>query len=314
MSGQAHAIVLGAGPMGRAIAAALVAQGQRVTVVTRDGRPMGPGIASAKADLARADQTIAACQGGDTIFQCAAPPYHAWAEAFAPLQDAAIAAAAATGAVLVAVENLYGYGVAGTLSEDAALAATTRKGAVRAQLSKALLAAHAAGRARTVAGRATDFFGPAVHMAALGERFWTPLLTGKTLDWVGDPDVLHSFAYLPDLATAYIALAQTPAAHGRAWHLPALPPISLRDVVAKARAAGAPPARIRQTPSWLLRAIGLFQPAAGELVEMRYMFDAPFIIDHSRFDREIGGGIAGWDTALAETGAWWQQEIDQAKR
>ncbi|MEM6693898.1 MAG: NAD-dependent epimerase/dehydratase family protein [Pseudomonadota bacterium] len=216
MTTTPHSVILGAGPMGRAIAETLVTQGATVPVVTRDGRSIGPGISSRKADLSSTEQTIAACAGADVIYHCAAPPYHQWTAAFPALQEAAIAAAEATGAVLVAVENLYGYGRAGTLTEDMPLSATTRKGALRAQLSEQLLAAHAAGRARCVAGRATDFFGPGVRMSALGDRFWPAVLAGKTVDWIGDPDAPHSFAYLPDLAVAYVALGQTPSTWGQA--------------------------------------------------------------------------------------------------
>ncbi|MEO0391320.1 MAG: NAD-dependent epimerase/dehydratase family protein [Pseudomonadota bacterium] len=304
-----HSVILGAGPLGRAIAAEAARRGHTVTVVTRDGRQVAPGISAAQADLAHADQTMAACAGADIIYQCAAPPYHQWDAAFPPLQEAALAAAADSGAVLVAVENLYGYGVAGTLRADMPLTATTRKGALRARLSVALLEAHAAGRARCVAGRATDFFGPEVRISAVGERFWPALLGGRPVDWVGDPDAPHSFAYLPDLAAAYVSLGETPATWGQAWHLPALPPISVRELCARAVQPQERPARTRQTPSWLLRAIGLFQPAAGEVVEMRYMYDAPFVIDHAPFDAQIGTGVSGWDTALTETTAWWRHQI-----
>jgi nucleoside-diphosphate-sugar epimerase len=305
-------VILGAGPMGRAIAATLASRGEAVTVVTRDGRDIGPGITPRKADLSNADQTIAACQGAGAIYHCAAPPYHQWVAAFPALQEAAIAAAHATGAVLIVVENLYGYGVAGTLHEGLPLTATTRKGALRARLSQALLSAHASGRIRCVAGRATDFFGPGVLVSALGERFWPALLSGKTVDWVGNPDAPHSFAYLPDLAASYVALAETPSAWGKAWHMPALPPVSLREICDMATPNGAAPTRIRQTPSWLLRAVGLFQPAAGELVEMRYMFDNPFVIDHSAFDEKFGAGRQGWDKALTETVAWWNRRTQKA--
>lgn len=212
MTKQTHSVILGAGPMGRAIADTLVSKGQAVTVVTRNGRDIGPGITARKADLSNADQTTAACQGAGAIYQCAAPPYHQWDVGFPALQEAAIAAAEDTGAVLIAIENLYGYGVAGTLHEGLPQTATTRKGSLRARLSQVLLSAHASGRAKCVAGRATDFFGPGVSVSALGERFWPALLSGKPVDWVGNPDAPHSFAYLPDLAAAYVALANTPSA------------------------------------------------------------------------------------------------------
>ncbi|MEM8803526.1 MAG: NAD-dependent epimerase/dehydratase family protein [Pseudomonadota bacterium] len=308
MTKQTHSVILGAGPMGRTIADRLVSQEGNVSVVTRDGRSIGPAVASRRADLSNKEETIAACADADVIYHCAAPPYHQWDKACPALQDAAIAAAEATGALLVVVENLYGYGRAGTLSEDMPLTATTRKGSLRARLSKELLAAHAAGRVRCVAGRATDFFGPGVRMSALGDRFWPAVLSGKTVDWVGDPDAPHSFAYLPDLAAAYVALAETPSTWGHAWHLPALPPMSVREICRMARAPDAEPVKLRQTPSWLLRLVGLFQPAAGELVEMRYMFDEAFVIDHTSFDRTVGTQASGWDKAVAETVDWWQKQ------
>jgi choline dehydrogenase-like flavoprotein len=78
MTKQAHSVILGAGPMGRAIAETLAAKGESVTVITRDGRTIGAGIGSAQADLSNAEQTIAACAGADAIYHCAAPPYHKW--------------------------------------------------------------------------------------------------------------------------------------------------------------------------------------------------------------------------------------------
>ena len=311
MTKQAHSVILGAGPMGRAIAQTLAAKGESVTVITLDGRAIGAGIGRAQADLSNAEQTIAACAGADAIYHCAAPPYHKWVASFPALQESALAAAEATDAVLVVIENLYGYGVAGTLTEDMPLSATTRKGGLRARLSRELLAAHASGRAKCVAGRATDFFGPGARVSALGERFWPALLARKPLDWVGNPDAPHSFAYLPDLAAAYVTLAQTPLAWGRAWHLPALPPVSVREIFQMATPDGDAPTKIRRTPSLLLRIMGLFQPAAGELVEMRYMFDNSFVVDHAQFDQTFGRQDQDWGVALKETLAWWDAQTQK---
>ncbi|MEM9715332.1 MAG: NAD-dependent epimerase/dehydratase family protein [Pseudomonadota bacterium] len=308
MTSPNTSIVLGAGPLGRAIANQLASDGQTVVVVTRDGRDIGPGIDTRAADLSSVADTIAACESATAIYFCAAPPYHKWQSDFPALQHAAIEAAAATGAVLVAVENLYGYGRAGHLTEELPLTASTRKGAVRADMSKGLLETHASGRAKCVAGRATDFFGPGVNVSALGDRFWPAILSGKPIDWVGDPDVEHSFAFLPDLAKAYIALATTPDMWGSAWHLPALPPITVRELCVKI-VGDDPTPKIRTTPSWILRLVGMFQPAAGELIEMRYMFDHGFIIDHSRFDAHgLGVETRSWDDAIHNTKAWWQSQ------
>ncbi|MEO0637394.1 MAG: NAD-dependent epimerase/dehydratase family protein [Pseudomonadota bacterium] len=309
MTNTKTSIVLGAGPLGRAIAENLAAKGEPVVVVTRDGRQIGAGIEVRNADLSSAGETTNACDGASVIYQCAAPPYHQWQDKFPALQKAAIEAAARTGAALVAVENLYGYGVAGRLAQDAPLSATTRKGRVRASMSEALLDAHKTGKVTCVAGRATDFFGPGVTMSALGERFWPAVLNGKPVDWVGDPNALHSFAFLPDLAAAYIALAEDEGMWGKAWHMPALPPISARNLCALIANVDGSDTRIRRTPSWLLRVVGMFQPAAKELIEMRYMFDEPFIVDHAPFNRHVPDvEVSTWEDAISKSVIWWQSQ------
>ena len=74
---------------------------------------------------------------------------------------------------------------------------------------------------------------------------------------------------------------------------------------------GDAPTKIRSTPSWLLRIVGLIQPAAGELVEMRYMFDNSFIVDHTQFDQTFGGQDRDWGLALKETLAWWDAQTQK---
>lgn len=303
-------VIMGAGPLGRAIAAQIAEAGGTVRVLTRDGRDIGPGITPVRVDLANEAAVIAACTGAAAIYQCAAPSYQHWVDAFPRLQANALTAAARTGAVLVAAENLYGYGVAGILHEGLPLAATTRKGSLRARLFEDLIAAHAAGKARTVAGRASDFVGPGVRLAALGERFWPRVLTGKPVSWFGDPGAQHSFTWLPDFATALVRLAEDPDAWGRAWHVPALPALSVRELCDRiAEREGFPPPRIRRTPVLMLRAVGPVLPAAGELVEMGYMFDRDFIVGHAAFDTRYGPAERTWDEALKETVTCWQKEM-----
>jgi nucleoside-diphosphate-sugar epimerase len=301
-------VILGAGPMGRAIARRLLAQGQRVRIVTRMSAPEGlVGAEHLRADLMTAEGAMAACAGAGVIFHGAAPAYHRWVAEFPMLQDNIIAAAGHSGAVLGVIENLYAYGVAGTLHESLPLAATTRKGRVRAEMTRRLFAAHEAGRIRAVVGRAADYFGPEVQVSAFGERLWQPLLAGKAVPWIGDPDALHSATYVPDFADALIRLAATPKAWGRAWHVPSPPARPPRAFIAAAAGlAGLPVPKISRVPPLILRAVGLVQPAAGEMVEMLYSFDRPFVIAHEDYDRVFGTPATGWDKALAATLGWWR--------
>jgi hypothetical protein len=47
------------------------------------------------------------------VYQCVNAPYTRWPERFPPLQRGVLAAAGRTGARLVVLENLYGYGPTG---------------------------------------------------------------------------------------------------------------------------------------------------------------------------------------------------------
>jgi nucleoside-diphosphate-sugar epimerase len=286
---QRH-VVLGAGPVGRAIVAELVAQGHRPTVVTRSGTEI------AGADARRTDVTDPAAlrqvlTGADVVYQCAQPEYHRWAEDFPPLQAGIVDAVAECGALLVVVENLYGYGdVTGPLTDNLPLSATTKKGAVRARMSLDLVEAHQAGRIRMVAARASDFFGPHVDGSAFGERFVSQVRAGKKVDLLGDPDALHTVTYVPDLAAATVRLAGEPESWGRAWHVPNAPAVSQRELVElAARAAGTSPG-VRRVARWQL-----------EMVEMAYEFEHDFVVDASEYVARFGDHSTDLAAAFAAT-------------
>lgn len=68
-----------------------------------------------------------AANGAAVIYQCLNAPYAKWKEPFPLLQRGVLAAAERNGALLVTLENLYGYGPTdgAPMTEDLPLAATT---------------------------------------------------------------------------------------------------------------------------------------------------------------------------------------------
>ncbi|MGC9523165.1 MAG: hypothetical protein ACP5HG_14940 [Anaerolineae bacterium] len=93
--------------------------------------------------------------------------------------------------------------------------------------------------------------------------------------------------------------------------MPALPALTVRELCDRIAARqGLSPPRIRRTLALMLRAVGLVVPAAGELVEMGYVFHEDFIVDHAAFDARYGPADRTWDEAIAETVAWWRKEMD----
>jgi len=298
---SASHVVLGAGPVGRAVVAALLCRGIEPVVVTRSAASV-PGATSRRADLADPVQATEAMTGAKVVFQCAQPAYHRWPEEFPALQARAVAAATSAGALLVAAENLYGYGpVAGPIAQHLPLTATTRKGLVRAQMWRDLESAHHSGRLRVVAARASDFFGPGVEDSAVGQRFFGPLARGKVVRVAGNPDRLHTYTYVPDFGEAMVRLSETPDTWGRAWHVPNAPTITTRAFAEQAADAAGTRLRLQGTPRWQLRLLGRFVPAVGEIVEMLYEFEEDFVVDHTPYATLLGDHATPLDEALAAT-------------
>jgi nucleoside-diphosphate-sugar epimerase len=301
-------LVLGAGPVGRAVVAALVARGIEPAVVTRSGASV-PGAISRRADLGDPAQAAAAVAGAEVVFQCAQPPYHRWPEEFRALQARAMDAATSVGALLVVAENLYAYGpVSGPITEHLPLTATTRKGAVRARLWRDLEAAHTSGRLRVVAARASDFFGPGVDASAVGGRFFAPLAKGRAVPVIGDPDRRHTYTYILDFGEAMVRLSETPATWGRPWHVPNAPTVTTRVFAERAAALAGHPLKLRRMPRWQLRLVGTLVPLVKETVEMLYEFTDDWVVDHSAYAAVLGDHATPLDEALAATVASHQPE------
>ncbi|MFJ3838032.1 NAD-dependent epimerase/dehydratase family protein [Streptomyces sp. NPDC090054] len=303
-------VVLGFGAAGAATARLLVEQGHSVRVVTRSGRAAEPGIEHVVLDAADGAALTGVAQGADAILQCAAPPYDRWASDLPPLAASACAAAEATGAVLVMLGNLYGYGpVDGPMTEDLPLSATGRKGRVRAAAWERARALHEQGRIRAVEVRASDFFGPGVtdggHLAA---RVLPPLLRGRPVSTLGDPDVPHSWTYLPDVARALAEIAGTERAWGRAWHVPTEPALSVRQMVERLAAeAGTGPIPVRGLPAAVLAVGGIFSPLLRELKEIRYQFTRPFVVDASAYEAAFEVRATPFDQQAKATVDWWRE-------
>lgn len=292
-------VILGAGPVGRSIAGALVARGHRPTVVTRSGAAVA-GADSLVADLTDPARARDALAGATIAFTTAQPAYHRWVQEFPALQAAIVQAAEANDVPLMVVENLYGYGPHdGPLTESTPMRPTTRKGRVRAEMWRSLQEASASGSLQMAVVRASDFFGPGVEDSGFGSRFFDPLREGRATTTIGDLDALHSVTYVPDLAEALVRVAADDASWGRAWHAPCAPAVSQRRLAQLAAATVGREARIRSAPKPILRAAGVFVTPIRETIEMLYEFEHDFVVDSSAFTERFGMEATALEQALA---------------
>ncbi|AJT65972.1 hypothetical protein T261_4318 [Streptomyces lydicus] len=305
-------VVVGFGPAGAATARLLAGKGHSVRVITTSGRSPEPGIEHLALDATDSRRLTEAAQGAAAIYSCAAPPYHRWASEWPPLASSVCAAAEATGAVLVMLGNLYGYGpVDGPMTEDLPLAATGPKGRVRAAVWEQAQKLHEQGRIKAVEVRASDFFGPGVtdggHLAA---RVMPRLLRGRPVTTLGDPDAPHSWTYLPDVAGALVEVAGEQRAWGRPWHIPTQPALATREMVNRLAAhAETGPVAVRRLSPAVLGLVSLFSPLLRELKEIRYQFDRPFVADTSAYEAAFALRATPVDEQIEATVSWWRERL-----
>jgi nucleoside-diphosphate-sugar epimerase len=302
-------VIFGTGPVGRSVARELVAQGKSVRAVNRSGQANLPSsVQVSKGDASDPAQTRQLAQGATHLYFCVNPPYTEWAKHFPPMQSAVIAAAEASAAKLIVMENVYAYGDPDgkPITEDMPYQAHTRKGQIRAKMSQDLMAAHQAGRIRAVIGRASDFFGPEVLESSMGERVIYPALEGKAAQVIGNMAMPHSHSYMPDIGKALVILGQREESLGQAWHIPSLPAIPMRQMIEMIYAEAGHPPQIQAMPKLMLKTLRYFVPILREVDEMLYEFEKPFVLDHSKFARAFGDHSTPLQQAVQATVAWYK--------
>jgi nucleoside-diphosphate-sugar epimerase len=307
-------VVFGAGQIGQHLARILAAKGEAVRVVRRSaGAVQVAGVELARGDAMDAAFCAEAARGAAAVYHCMNAPYFArvWAETLPRLQANLVAAAARAGAKLVVLDNLYGYGRTGgrPMNEDTPQRPCSRKGAIRAELHDALLAAARRGEVRVAVGRAADFYGPGADGSMLGLRVLRPLLAGKPVQLLSDPEIVHTYHLTRDVAAGLAALGLDAGADGL-WMLPCAPAVTTGELIRRlAAAAGQPAPRLSRMPGWLLGTLSLVVPILREVREMSYQFEEPFVVDDARFRARFGFGGTPLDEGARETVAWAKEAL-----
>jgi nucleoside-diphosphate-sugar epimerase len=306
-SGELHVVFGASGGAGGAIVRELVARGKRVRAVTRSGRGDVPvGVETVRADAADKVGARAACAGATVVYHAVNVPYPAWAETLPPVMDGLIGAAGAAGATLVYVDNVYAYGpVDRPMTEDLPSVATTRKGRLRARLAETLLAAHRAGTVRAVIGRGSDYYGPGVRNSVAGDRLFPAMLSGGKAMWAGSLDQPHSLTFIDDFARVLVTLGEREEALGEVWHAPPAEPLTGRQFIELAFAEAGRSPRVGTFSPLMIRLMGLINPIVRELGELAYEFEAPFILDGTKYLRAFGGAPTPHPAAIRATLGWY---------
>lgn len=310
-------IVLGAqGRLGRAAVNAFASSGWRVLAQARRGE--GPGLL--KLPLSDTDALAEAAVGARAVVYAINPALTRWETEMLPLARQGMDLAERLGAVFMLPGNVYAYGATmpALLTESTPERPSTRQGELRLQLEQELAERAAVGRLRGLVLRAGDFFGP-------GRGTWLDLLIAKGLQqgrlvYPGPLDgVPHAWAYLPDLALAFVAAAE------RRGGLPferlhfeghTLTGRELLDGLTAAALELGWVDRVRQQRMawWPWRLAAPVVPLLRELLALRYLWELPHRLDGSRLRQRLGdplphtplhsallSTLGGWRAAPAAT-------------
>lgn len=308
-------VVFGTGAIGRSIMEELVKRGESVRMVNRSGKmeEAPAGVEVVASDLYDPARVREVTREARVVYQAAQPNYYEWPQKFPSLQKSIIDGLTGSSAKLVLVENLYMYGETdGTaLSEDLPHNAHTRKGRVRAEISRAAFQAHKEGRLRITSARGGNFFGPWGTDSTMGARVFFPLLHGKSAQLIGRTDLPHSHTYVKDFGSALVLLGEREQADGQAWHVPNdQPRMSQGELVRLfAEEAGVEP-KISSMGKLMMAIGGLFIPEAKETLEMMYEFEQPFIVDSSKFEKTFGVKATPIRESIRETVNWYKNHLE----
>jgi nucleoside-diphosphate-sugar epimerase len=311
-------VVFGAsGGVGSALAQELLSRGARVRAVSHSGRGSFP----EGAEVVRADATDAAgardvCQGAAVVYHAVNVPYPQWQEKLPLVMSVIIEAASAAGAKLVYADNLYMYGrVDGPMTEVTPYEPVSRKGVLRAQLADELMAAHREGKVRAVIARASDVYGPGPLNAVAGERLFGAAVAGKKAMWVGDLDVPHTLTYIEDFAKALATLGERGEALGEVWHTPSPEPITGRKFIELVFDEARRPPNFGTYTRTMMLVGGLFSSQVREFREMLYQFEAPFVLDGSKYVRVFGDvEPTPYREGIARAVRWHLSRLEASKR
>jgi nucleoside-diphosphate-sugar epimerase len=292
-------LVLGAnGRFGLAAAKAFAAAGWRVLAhVRRDavaGMPAGVDLVRAPLDAIGA--ALAVLPTPSVVVHGVNPIYTRWDEEALPAARAAMDLAERLGARFMLPGNVYNYGqgMPALLDEATPQRPTTAKGRIRAEMEAELERRANAGRLHATVVTAGDFFGEGSG-SWLDQAIVKPIAKGR-LDYPGDPALVHTWAYLPDLARAFVALAEAPATtpferFTFAGHSVAGDEF-LAAIERAATALGRAPAKAWRhgTMPWpIIRVGGVFVPMWRELARMSYLWRVPHALSGRRLAARCPG-------------------------
>ena len=304
-------LILGAnGRLGAAAVRAFASAGWTVLAQARRSPASLPaGALHLATPLTDTAALAALAAGARAVLYAVNQPYGLWASQALPDARLGMDVAQRLRATFLFPGNVYNFGaqMPALLREDTPQLPSTAKGRIRIAI-EAEMRSRAATGLRSVVIRAGDFFGAGT--GSWFDRVIVKSLARGSLTYAGPLDRAHAWAYLPDLARAFVAVAsrskQLPAF--ATLHFPGhtLSGAELLSAIERAAAMlGLEwPGGVRRAslPWGFIRAFKWLVPAWREIVDLAYLFEVPHALSGDALARAIGAvQVTPLDAAMVAT-------------
>ena len=287
-----HVLILGAaGRLGRVLAVTFARAGWRTQAQLRGGVPPEfdgvAGLEVLRADALDASGIATAARGASVVINALNPVYHRWDELLPPLAASALDIARRLGALSLLAGNVYNYGneLPAVLRPDTPEQGNTARARLRIDMEAQLAATPGLD---SIVLRAGDYFGGPGHGSWFDLGIVSRLKSGRVV-YPGNPDLPHAWAYLPDLARAFLALAERREqfrGHQRlhfAGHT-----VTGREMAAGLIQATGRDLKLVGMPWWLFQLAAPFVPSWRAVLAMRYLWDRPHRLDGQALVDQVG--------------------------
>lgn len=299
-------LILGAqGRFGLAAVRAFAQAGWQVKAQVRPGKAPAdelsrlPGVSTIAISLDDPQALLRAAEEASVVVHALNPLYtnEQWRTVAPALLEQSIQLCCDLNACLLFPGNVYNYGadMPAVLCEVTPQRANTVKGQARIAMEKRLASVCANGKMQAVVIRAGDFFG-------CGKGSWldqamVPKLTQGQMTYPGDMNTPRAWAYLPDLAKAFVAVAerrgQLPAFdtfHFSGYELTGHDWVNALTSIAREQAwvRASDTLKVSAMPWPLIRMGSWFMPVWASLLEMRYLWNQSHRLEGSKLSALIG--------------------------
>jgi nucleoside-diphosphate-sugar epimerase len=285
---ELHVVFGARGALGTAIVRQLDEAGKHVRAIVREedvAHCALPGHTEVvHGDPIHRRRAIEAAEGATIVYRCMPMQIHQWTEMWLPVTENIIAAAREAKARLVSPGSLYVYGPLQHLpaTEDHPQSPVGEKGRLRVATQHLLFEADRSGHVPVVIPRFADVFGPCVLTPFHGMVFYHAL-RDEPVRWIGKLDNLRDLTFIEDAARACILLGDHPETFGQVWHVPGPGAVTSGEFIRMIYEAAGHHPKVHHLSATAMQIEGLVDPEMMALVEFRYRFEQPQLLDGTKF-------------------------------